>query len=281
MKQLCLPLLTLLLAVPALAQSDLDALRAQFERGIETGDADLIAMTFAEPGVFTPIAGGLYEGRDAIRAMYQQDPIVQSANAEFSTTPDRTEYLTDDLIHEIGTFSLVVPTAEGERRIEGEYATVATRVGGEWKIRHLTSFPPRRMPARAAAPTQDEIDAVLRRVERAYNEGTPDDIVALYTDDAVFRSVLGPTLKGREAVRDFFASLPPDALPEGARLRLTADHAELLGDLLYLTGTWAWTTPGGEAVMEGEYVDLMKWEDGAWKEHRLTTFHPRGKPDVP
>lgn len=279
MKPLFVLPLILLLAAPAAAQDELDALRAQYERGIETGDADLIAATFAEDGVFTPIAGGTYEGREAVRAYYREDPVVQGGQAQFSAAPTRSERLTDDLLHEVGTFTLVVPTDGGERRLEGEYTAVATREDGDWKIHHLTSFAPRGPAAVGAPLSAEEMEASLRHLERVYSEGTPEEIADLYTEDAVFQSIFGPTIEGREAVRDFYANLPPDALPEGSRLHITPTHFERVGGLAYGTGSWAWVAPSGEAVMAGEYVNLMKEVDGEWKEHRLTTFAPRGMPE--
>jgi uncharacterized protein (TIGR02246 family) len=86
----------------------------------------------------------------------------------------------------------------------------------------------------------------------------------MYTEDAVLLPAGGPSIRGREAIEEFWAEM----LGQGvADVQLTTQELVPLGDdLAYEIGSYT-TTPKDAAPVSGHYLVIWKRADGAWKLH--------------
>jgi uncharacterized protein (TIGR02246 family) len=139
---------TSLLFGPAAAQdqerqAELAELQSSYEQAWVAGDAEALAGLFTEDAVWWPLSGGRVEGRDEIRAAFQQDVQPQAADIN-STHSERI----GDMFFDVGTFTITLPEAEaaamGAATVEGEYVVVIQETDDGMRISRLIGFPPRR-----------------------------------------------------------------------------------------------------------------------------------------
>lgn len=108
------------------------------------------------------------------------------------------------------------------------------------------------------------IESVDAAAARAGVAGDFDAFAALYTEDAVLLPPNAPAVRGRAAIRDFWASVPT----------ITAfdiDVEEIVGrgDLAYVQGTYVLelTPPGAAEPIrdEGKFIEIRRRQpDGSW-----------------
>jgi ketosteroid isomerase-like protein len=88
-----------------------------------------------------------------------------------------------------------------------------------------------------------------------------DGLSKMYTEDAVVMQPNQPALVGREAIRDFWAAMPPIK-----ELRFADDGITGEGDLAYVYGRYwlVFDLPGAPSD-EGKYLDVRQRQpDGRW-----------------
>lgn len=114
------------------------------------------------------------------------------------------------------------------------------------------------------------IEAVELKWQAAYGARDFGALADLYTEDGWVMARRRPAMRGREEIRDFFASVA-----ESTRLAVTFDVEELevIGDHAWNTARFALTYQsmnGGDPVHDfGRALILYrKGEDGQWRIHR-------------
>ena len=104
-------------------------------------DADGIGALFVQDGWTVSGTGGLSEGRAAIVATNQKDFEKNPAGAGDWGAKQVWVAASGDLAVERGWYS-VDNDAEGDgEAVKGEYLTIFTKVGGEWKVLADSSVP--------------------------------------------------------------------------------------------------------------------------------------------
>ena len=126
------------------AQAQIADLQRRWEQADAAKDWETIASLFVEDGVYLPVTGGMVEGREAIRSALEQDP-----EGAVSIRSSRVEPLGENMIFDIGTFTISLPEEAGGT-FEGEYVSLSEMGENGLQIRSLTTFPLRQPPDAAA-----------------------------------------------------------------------------------------------------------------------------------
>lgn len=96
-------------------------------------------------------------------------------------------------------------------------------------------------------------------------DATLDDIVELFTDDAVLKSPREGIFRGKDAVREFF-ELNGEYFAEGAH---TMDHFYRDGDTVICEGTIEGRTTAGRSYEGVGLVDVMDFDGDLIQELRV------------
>ena len=126
------------------AQAQIADLQRRWEKANAAKDWETIASLFVENGVYLPVTGGMVEGREAIRSALEQDPA-----GAVSIRSSRVEPLGENMIFDIGTFTISLPEEAGGT-FEGEYVSLSEMGENGLQIRSLTTFPVRQPPGTAS-----------------------------------------------------------------------------------------------------------------------------------
>lgn len=128
------------------------------------------------------------------------------------------------------------------------------------------------MEASDAASVDAGVRAAIAALSRAQDAGRPDDLVALYTEDAVLELPGSDPISGSAALREAFA----DWTPRRPQLHLVGNtlvrpagpgEATALSDVaMLMRGESGWAVQ-----LVGHYDDTFQLRDGAWKLHRRST----------
>lgn len=132
-----------------------------------------------------------------------------------------------------------------------------------------------RPSASVSADVAEGVRATLAAYCHALDDGRTDDLVALFTADAV--SVLPgmDPVSGTDALRALYAAV----VPTGPQRHLTlntlvtgaGDEISAVSDLVFLKHGEA----GWGVARVGRYDDVLRLEDGAWRlAKRTLTFQP-------
>ena len=112
--------------------------------------------------------------------------------------------------------------------------------------------------------SQAEIVAVNRRFEDAAEKGDVDAIAALYTNDAIALPPDGPFVRGRDSIKQMWATVAQQLGLKSVRLQTV--ELEVVGDLAHEVGEAHLTLASGGAV--AKYVVVWKKQEGRWRLHR-------------
>lgn len=128
-------------------QAQVEDVLQRYEEGIAAGDWQAVASLYAEDGLYTPMIGGLIEGREGIASFYGESG-VKAVDLRSS----RTEMIGENVVLLIGTFTVTVPGEAGDMDVEGEYVTIGEVGGDGLQLRSVNVFPARQAPG---APAQE------------------------------------------------------------------------------------------------------------------------------
>ena len=123
-------------------------------------------------------------------------------------------------------------------------------------------------PADTSASAKTAIDAVNAQWPRLTSTGHADSIAEFYAADAVIMPPNMGTMKGKEAIRTFFATL--NTMDPKPTLTLRADAVHGAGGMAMERGRWTWTFPAGAKLPPGMGVDsgkyIVHWmqQNGKW-----------------
>jgi ketosteroid isomerase-like protein len=123
-------------------------------------------------------------------------------------------------------------------------------------------------PSPALAPAPDADAATIRAATAhwidAYNAGEVDDIVALYTEDAVLMPGNAPMLVGRVAIRDYLVKDTAAAKAAGLTNKDGVGDVGVSGDLAWHAGTSSVVDASGKTVETGKYIEVWRRTNGQW-----------------
>jgi ketosteroid isomerase-like protein len=124
-------------------------------------------------------------------------------------------------------------------------------------------------PADTTASAKQAIDAANAQWPRLTSTGHADSIAEFYTADAVLMPPNMATIRGKEAVRAFFATI--NTIDPRPTLTLRAENVVASGVVAVETGRWHWAFPAGAtlppgmaAVDSGKYIVRWTQQNGKW-----------------
>lgn len=124
-------------------------------------------------------------------------------------------------------------------------------------------------PADTTASAKQAIDAANAQWPRLTSTGHADSIAEFYAADAVVMPPNMATVKGKDAVRTFFATI--NSIEPRPTLTLRSVTVVASGPVAVETGRWNWTFPAGAqlppgtpAADSGKYIVRWSQQSGTW-----------------
>ena len=124
-------------------------------------------------------------------------------------------------------------------------------------------------PADTSASAKQAIDSANAQWPRLTSTGHADSIAELYAADAVLMPPNMPTVKGKDAIRTFFAVI--NTIEPRPTLTLRAEMVIGTGASAVERGRWHWAFPAGAtlppgtpAVDSGKYIARWEQQSGKW-----------------
>jgi ketosteroid isomerase-like protein len=124
-------------------------------------------------------------------------------------------------------------------------------------------------PADTSADAKQAIDAANAQWARLTSTGHADSIAEFYAADATIMPPNMATMKGRDAIRTFFATI--NTIQPRPTLTLRAVSVVANGPVAVETGRWHWAyaagaklPPGTPAVDSGKYIARWAQQNGKW-----------------
>jgi len=123
--------------------------------------------------------------------------------------------------------------------------------------------------ADTSASAKLAIDAANAEWPRLTSSGHADSIAEFYTVDGVIMPPNMATMKGKDAVRAFFAEI--NTISPRPTLTLRAERVVANGPVAVEVGRWHWAFPAGAklptgmaAVDSGKYIVRWEQQNGKW-----------------
>jgi ketosteroid isomerase-like protein len=124
-------------------------------------------------------------------------------------------------------------------------------------------------PADTSADAKKAIDAANAQWPHLTSSGHADSIAEFYAVDAVIMPPNMATMKGKDAIRAFFATI--NTIDPRPTLTLRAVTVVASGPVAVETGRWLWAFPAGAklppgtpAVDSGKYIVRWSQQNGRW-----------------
>jgi uncharacterized protein (TIGR02246 family) len=124
-------------------------------------------------------------------------------------------------------------------------------------------------PADTSASARQAIDAANAQWPRLTSTGHSDSIAELFADDGVIMPPNMAPLKGKDAIRAFFAEI--NSMDPKPTLTLRAERVVASGAVAVEMGRWNWGYPAGTrlppgtpAVDSGKYIAHWHEQNGKW-----------------
>ena len=124
-------------------------------------------------------------------------------------------------------------------------------------------------PADTSASAKQAIDAANAQWPRLTSAGHADSLAEFYTADAVIMPPNMASMKGKAAIRVFFAVI--NTIDPRPTLTLSAETVTGQGDMALEKGRWHWAYPAGAklppgtpAVDSGKYLVHWMQQNGKW-----------------
>ena len=124
-------------------------------------------------------------------------------------------------------------------------------------------------PADTSASAKQAIDAANAQWPRLTTAGHADSLAEFYTADAVIMPPNMASMKGKAAIRVFFAVI--NTIDPRPTLTLRAETVTGHGDMALEKGRWHWAYPAGAklppgtpAVDSGKYLVHWMQQNGKW-----------------
>ena len=125
--------------------------------------------------------------------------------------------------------------------------------------------------AKAPQPVADAAadEAAIRTMGsewfKAYNAGDADALAAQYAEDAVVSAPDAPAIRGRAAIREYYAADVAEMKAEGlVDEQGNSSEVGVSGDLAWEWNTFAVKDASGATVSSGKYTTIFRRRDGKW-----------------
>ena len=124
-------------------------------------------------------------------------------------------------------------------------------------------------PADTSTSAKQAIDAANAQWPRLTSTGHADSLAEFYAADAVIMPPNMATMRGKDAIKTFFATL--NTMNPKPTLTLHAERVVGSGGMAVETGRWLWTNPPGAtlppgmpAADSGKYIVRWEQQNGKW-----------------
>ena len=109
------------------------------------------------------------------------------------------------------------------------------------------------------------LEAVDQAWAKAYNAGNADAVAALYDEQAVLLPPGSPSVKGRPAIRAFFAKDTAESQKAGVTFILDPKPAGgVSGNMGWQSGTYVVKDKAGKSLETGKYLSVSVKKGGKW-----------------
>lgn len=233
---------------------------------------DMVASLYAADAWFLNSNGALSSGPEEIAEMLGANAAM---SPQIEITPGDMMVFGDQAVS-WGTYTMTM-TPEGAEPLSygGSYLTHSTKIDGEWKIAgHIGNLADEPFEGFEFSSPESEPGAnegTLGDLEAAwethYNQGHPDMVADLYTEDAMVSFSRGGPVHGRAAIAETLAALMEQ---NPSQIDINDLATMDLGNGWALDGGWYQMSPqgGGDPTQFGGYFQLVRQaEDGSWQIH--------------
>ena len=124
-------------------------------------------------------------------------------------------------------------------------------------------------PADTTAGAKQAINAANAQWPRLTSTGHADSLAEFYAADAVIMPPNMATMRGKDAIKTFFAAL--NTMDPRPSLTLRSERVVGSGAMAVETGRWTWTFPAGAkppagmpAADSGKYIVHWEQQNGKW-----------------
>jgi uncharacterized protein (TIGR02246 family) len=117
--------------------------------------------------------------------------------------------------------------------------------------------------ATGAAADKAALRAVDQTFMRAYWKGDLETVVALYAEDAVLLPADAPEVKGRDAIRKYYAA-DMAGLKPGESGMIVESTEGVSGDLGWSSGRAKDTAADGRTTWNGKFLSVSRKVNGKW-----------------
>ncbi|GGD45261.1 DUF4440 domain-containing protein [Pseudoxanthomonas indica] len=275
-------------------EAEIAARNAEWARAASATDLAALGSRYADDATLMPEHAKLRRGRDDIHG-YLQQWWQQARVTRWERQTDSLDKAGDHLI-EIGRYTQRLQR-EGQPAYDyvGKYLAVwrnsaeGPRVIAElWGasapfdralLPELTA-PTDTSPAidTASAPVKRELADRNALITRLVKERKGAEHATLFAADAAYLTYYTPTLRGMDAIRDYFVEheRPGPVTIEAIEIHSDGVHALDAGTTQLEEGRYrvAWRAGGDSGVVEGKSLNLWKrGEDGQWRLFRQAVNH--------
>lgn len=257
------------------ARAQIDSLREEWVRHYNLHHPDMVADLYTADAWVGNADLSIVEGRDAVEA-YHRAQMEPSPTVEVEMPGIR---VFGDQAVGWGTYAVTLPDPEGqEMTVTGSYLTLLQQEDGEWKIamrlaNYDSPMPPDwewREPGEAP-PEESTMGTLIGAYETHWNQAHPDEVAALFTEDAVAAFAGEPPLQGRSRIRNRVQEVLEET---PSRIDVHGVATIELADGWVLDGGWYEMFPpeSGERFQFGIYMALnQQGADGEWRLHWLVS----------
>jgi ketosteroid isomerase-like protein len=124
-------------------------------------------------------------------------------------------------------------------------------------------------PADTSAAAKQAIDAANAQWPRLTSTGHADSIAEFYASDAVIMPPNMATMRGKDAIKAFFATL--NTMDPKPTITLRAEAVHGAGEMAMERGRWTWGYPAGAKLPagmpsadSGKYIVHWMQQNGKW-----------------
>jgi len=138
-------------------------------------------------------------------------------------------------------------------------------------------------PAPDVAALRKQIDALLEKGKKDMLENTIDTTLAQYADDAVSMPNNGPMLKGKSAIKEYFAKMMSSGITF-TKVDFVTHDVQVGGKYVYEVGTYSMTMriPAmGEMTDAGKYLTVYEIQADGKLKIKVETWNTNTMPPMP
>lgn len=244
---------------------------------------ELLGM-MANSAIEMPADGQVYQGMKAIEKAYSE--FFRVMDAKNIVAVKDAVFLSDNAIFSMGNYKIEGKTKKDNAPITetGDYAVLMVKKGNDWKVKRLVGMRPNTVTDKLLSRSVPNLPV---GDQKAF------DIAAEIINDVAFRYTNGSYTA---------SNLLPDALHfGGGEYKTKADLTDefykktfaatevslaarpleaffVADDMIYACGTWQGNvrdkqTGAYQALPPGEYIQILKNENGKWRVYRSATYH--------